>query len=520
MTESSSKRPVGCVYLVGAGPGDPGLITVRGEQLLRRADLVLYDGLVNPLLLRATHASAERTCRVSSPDGRHLPQEEINQRLIDAARLGKTVVRLKQGDPFIFGRGTEEAAALAAAGIPYEVVPGITAATAAAVYAGLSLTHREFSSAVAFITGHEDPTKTANALDYAALAQFPGTLVFYMGLHRLPAIAEALIEHGKPASTPVAVISKATLPVQRIVTGTLANISSLTAAAGLKPPSLVVVGNCVELREKTQWFEQRPLFGRRIGITRAATQADETANRALELGAQPLFLPTIQISPPSTWEDVDEILERLDEFDWLIFTSVNGVNSFFERLWATGRDLRSLASAQIAVIGSSTGAALEQWSLRPDLVPQDFRGEALAAALGPLVAGKRVLWVRASRGRDVLPEALTASGAELEQIVVYQNEDVAAFPPEVQQSLCNGEVDWIGLSSPSIARNLKALLPAEAWPHVGTRLRFAAISPVTASAAAQVGLPVAAVAKTYTWEGLFEAIIIADNESSLEGQPG
>ena len=338
---------VGKVYLVGAGSGDPGLITVRAVECLKRADLVLYDGLVNPLLLRYTSATAERTCRVNSIDGRALPQEEINRHLVEAALSGKTVVRLKGGDPYLFGRGTEEAAALVAAGIPYEVVPGVSAALAASVYAGMSLTHREISSAVALITGHEDPTKAESHLDYAALAQFPGTLVFYMGLHRLEAITHALTQAGKPAETRTAVISRGTWPQQRTVTGTLGDIAARVRQAELHAPSLIIVGECVRLRESLQWFEQRPLFGLRIGITRAEGQACEVIDRVVELGGDPVLLPTITILPPADWSEVDACLQRLDEYDWIVFTSANGVRQFFGRLWSQGGDARRLAGVKL-----------------------------------------------------------------------------------------------------------------------------------------------------------------------------
>lgn len=500
----------GTVYLVGAGPGDPGLLTLRGLECLRRADLVLYDGLVNPLLLQHTAAHAERTCRVDTPTGRVLKQSEINERLIAGARAGKTVVRLKGGDPFVFGRGSEEAAALAEAGIAYEVVPGITAATAAGAYAGISFTHREMASAVAFITGHEDPNKTDSALDYTALANFSGTLVFYMGLHRLASIARSLVEHGKPESTPVAVISRATTPAQRVVTGTLADVAAAVKSAGLPAPSLIVVGECARQREHISWFEKRPLFGKQIGILRAAEQAEPTIARALELGAQPVSLPAIQILPPDDFAAVDDALSRLDTFDWLIFTSTNGVAGLLDRLWETGGDARRLANVRLAAIGPSTAEALERYHLRADVVPDAYRAEALAEALKPHVAGKRVLWARASRGRDVLPEVLTAAGATVEQTVVYQNLDVDAFPDSEASLLERGELDWIGLSSPSIARNLDRLLSEQARSHLGTKTRLASISPVTTAAAKEAGLPIAAEATEYTWEGIFQAIIAAE----------
>ena len=514
MSELTPKSPVpGTVYLVGAGPGDPGLLTLRGAECLSRADLVLYDGLVNPLLLRHTHALAERTCRADGPQGRVIPQAEINQRLVEAALSGKTVVRLKGGDPFIFGRGSEEAAALAAAGIPFEVVPGITAATAAAVYTGISLTHREHASAVAFITGHEDPTKHSS-LDYPALAAFPGTLVFYMGLHRLPTIAQSLIAAGKSSETPACVVSRATQPRQRTVTGNLSEIAGLAKAAELHAPSLVIVGECVRVREQAHWFEDRPLFGQSIGIARPAEQANEVGLRAVELGALPVFLPTIEIAPPDNWQAVDAVLPGLHEFDWVVFSSVNGVEGLLGRLWQTGRDVRALAAAKLAVIGPGTAQALEKFALRADLVPPEFRAEALAEVLRPHVAGKRVLWARASRGRDVLSTALVAAGAHVEELVVYQNRDVNELPAAALHELESGQLDWIALSSPSIARNLARLVTGVARDQLGTRTRLASISPVTTAAAKEVGLPIAVEATEYTWNGLFQAMISAVNSKT------
>ena len=299
------------VYLVGAGPGDPGLLTLKGLRCLQQADLVLYDGLANPVLLRHTSANTERTARVETPTGRVLEQSEINRRLIEAALAGKTVVRLKGGDPFVFGRGSEEAAALAEAGIPFEVVPGITAATAAGAYAGISVTHREMASAVMFVTGHEDPQKPSLAIDYSVLAKFTGTLVFYMGLHRIESIVRRLIEHGKPTETPVAVISRATTPAQRVVSGTLLNIVDEVTDAKLLAPSLIIVGECARQREQLAWFEKRPLFGKRIGILRAAEQAGDSIELAFHLGAQPILLPVIQILPPEEFHDVDEAISSL-----------------------------------------------------------------------------------------------------------------------------------------------------------------------------------------------------------------
>lgn len=492
------------------------MITVRAVECLRRADVVFYDGLVNPLLLRYTKATAERTCRVNSVDGRALPQADINQHLVDAALTGKIVVRLKGGDPYLFGRGTEEAAALVAAGVPFEVVPGVSAALAASVYAGMSLTHREVSSAVALITGHEDPTKPESHLDYAALAAFPGTLVFYMGLHRLEAITQELLAEGKPPETPTAVISRGTWPQQRTVTGTLGDIATHVRTAELHAPSLIIVGECVRLRDSLQWFEKRPLFGLRIGITRPEEQSWEVVDRVLELGGDPVLLPTIGILPPQDWSPIDECQKRLDTYDWIVFTSANGVRQFIGRLWQQGGDARRCGRAKLAAIGSATAAALEEFHLRADLVPDEFRAEALAESLKPLVAGRKVLWVRASRGRDVLPTELRAAGATLDEVVTYQNVDVPALPETVIKDIEEGRLQWIGVSSPSIARNLSSKLSPTAHAQIGKTVQLASISPVTTAVANEAGLTISAEATTYTWEGILQAIIQSTSRSKSD----
>jgi uroporphyrinogen III methyltransferase/synthase len=501
----------GKVYLVGAGPGDPGLVTLKGIECLAQADLVLYDGLVNPLILLHTHAQvertrAERTNPGDRPHGRVLNQQEINDRLIAAAREGKTVVRLKGGDPFVFGRGGEEAAALAAAKIPFEVVPGVTAAVAASAYAGISLTHRDHASAVAFVTGHEDPDKSGSPLDYASLAAFPGTLVFYMGLGRLEAIAQALIAAGKPSQTPAAVISRGTTAAQQTVCALLASLPEMVRDRALHAPSLIIIGDCVLQRDTIGWFEKKRLFGKRVLVARPLSQAAGIVSQLIELGAQPILAPTIEILPPADWHEVDRVLTRVHEFDWIVFTSVNGVQYFLDRLWNTGGDARRLARAKLAAIGDGTADALAKFRLRAELVPMDFRAEGLAAALKPLVAGKRVLWARASRGRDVLPAELRAAGADLEEAVVYRNLDVERLDPQVVEAIAAGGVDWICLSSPSIARNLDRLLPAAARGQLGKSARIVSISPVTTAAAVELGMPVAAEAATCTWDGILAAM--------------
>ncbi|MEX0728023.1 MAG: uroporphyrinogen-III C-methyltransferase [Planctomycetaceae bacterium] len=506
---------VGKVYLVGAGPGDPGLLTLRGYDLLQHADLVLYDGLVHPLVLTFAKGELVRTSRANKNEDAAKKQAAIHELLIAAARQGKTVVRLKGGDPLIFGRGGEEALALTAAGVPFEIVPGITAATAACAYAGIPLTHRESASAVALITGHEDPTKPESALDYAELAKFPGTLVFYMGLHRLEAIVETLIAAGRDPAESAAVISQATTPLQQTITAPLAELPARVRAAQLHAPSVIVIGAVVDMRPAIQWIEQRPLFGVRIGITRAEGQMSEMIKQAWELGAEPVLMPMIEIHPPDDWSGVDAIIDRLHDFDWLIFTSANGVRGLLDRLYDAGNDLRKLSRLKLAAIGPATAETLNEYHLRADLVPTVFRGEALAEALTPLVGGKKVLWARANRGRDVLPQQLRQAGADLEEVIVYHHRDVETLPEEQQAQLEQGAIDWIALSSPAIARQFRKVLSLPAYAALQQqKFRLASISPVTTAAANDADLPIAAEATEFTWDGIFEAIQRAEQKSS------
>ena len=498
---------VGTVYLVGGGPGDPGLLTLRGAELLKRADFVLYDGLVNPLLLRHTSAYAERTARATRDGRRTLEQSEINARLISEARLGKMVVRLKGGDPFIFGRGSEEAEALAAAGIPFEVVPGITAATAAAEYAGISLTHREEASAVAFVTGHEDPTKENSSLDYKNLAGFSGTLVFYMGLHRLPVIVKSLIAAGKSPTTPAAVVSRGSTPLQRTVNATLEELPAAVAKAKLHAPSLIMIGSCVARRDAIRWFETKPLFGMSIGITRPIEQAENEVNKAISLGAQPVLMPMIQVRPIENWEEQDSVFERLSEYSVIVFTSLNGVDGFFQRLFERGDDVRKVAHCRFACIGPVTANRLRSYGVRADWVPETYRAEALAQLLVEhSVEEDRILWAQASRGRDVLPRLCKEAGRSLESLVVYHNEDVATLSEQALELLKRNGLSWIGISSPSIARRLAMLIPDEHRSKIGSSVKLVSISPITTAAAEEAGLEISVEAVDATWDGIFDAI--------------
>lgn len=495
------------VFLVGAGPGDPGLLTLRAVECLARADAVLYDKLVPPALLDHAPPHARRIC-VSDLPGRH-PERwpHIHVALIGLARQGLKVVRLKGGDPMIFGRGGEEAAALRAAGIPYEIVPGITAAVAAAACTDVPLTQRGSASAVAFVTGHENPLKGDSALDWAALARFPGTLAVYMGMARLPVLVQVLTGHGRPADTPVAVVQDAGTGRQRTAVTTLGDLFATVTAEGLTAPALILIGEVVRQRPERSWFESRPLFGRRVLVTRPRGQAAGLVRRLELLGAVPFVLPVVECRPPANWDDVDRAIGRLAEIDWLVFTSANGVQSFFSRLREIGRDLRVLGTVKLAAIGPGTAEALHGFHLDADLVPAEHRSEALAAALKPLVTGKRVLLARADRGRDVLRQELAAV-AEVEQVAVYSQVDAVDPGHEVFDLIRRGEIEFVTLTSANIARAFLNALDETGRVRIeqGT-LKLVSISPVTSAAIRELGGRVAGEAEVYTMDGVVTALL-------------
>jgi uroporphyrinogen III methyltransferase / synthase len=494
------------VSLVGAGPGHSGLLTLRAIECLQQADFVLYDRLISPHMLEHAPPHAERVCVTELAPCHADRNAPVHQLLIDAALAGKRVVRLKGGDPFLFGRGGEEAEALRAAGIAFEVVPGVTAALGAAAYAGIPLTHRACASAVAFVTGHENPAKGEPRLDWVALARFPGTLAIYMGLARLPTIARTMIDFGKPANTPVAVVHSATTGEQRTITAPLSEIAAAVQAAGLTAPAIVLIGAVVALRDHLAWSEQRPLHGKHVLVTRPREQAGELALRLETLGAIPILMPVIAIGPPLDWGPVDAAIDQLGRYQWLVFTSVNGVTALLQRLRVRGKDLRALGGVRLAVIGPSTAEALRHYHLEPDLVPAEYRSESLAAALKPRVAGQRILLARADRGRDVLRDELD-NIAQVDQVAVYSQAD-AAGDAAVLDSLRQGEIDFVLLSSSNIARALARLLDATCCaPLLEGRTRIVSISPVTSAAIAELGWPVAAEAREYTMDGLVQALI-------------
>jgi uroporphyrinogen III methyltransferase/synthase len=495
------------VALVGAGPGHPGLLTLRAAELLAQADVVLYDRLVPIRLLDGVPAGARRIC-VDSLHGTH-PERcpEIYQIMIDAARQGQRVVRLKGGDPFLFGRGGEEAEALHQAGIPYEIVPGVTAALGAGAFAGIPLTHRQHVSAVAFVTGHEKADKTDSFLDWPALARFPGTLVIYMGMARLSHIVEQLLSHGKAADTPAAVVHWATTGRQRTVTAALRDLPAVVEKAGLKAPSLVIIGSVVSLRAELAWFESRPLLGQRVLVTRPRHQASEMAARLEERGAVVSLLPAVEIREPEDWTAVDRALDQLASYHWLVFTSANGVEALIRRLLHSGRDLRALGGLRLAVIGPATADALRRYHLEPDLVPPAYDSESLASVLREQAAGRRVLLARADRGREVLRQQL-AGVAAVEQIAVYSQVDAIDPRSEALEALRQGEIDFVTLTSSNIARSLVRALDEAALQRIrsGT-VRLISISPVTSAVIGELGLPVAAEAREFTAEGVVQALL-------------
>jgi uroporphyrinogen III methyltransferase/synthase len=502
MSDAGLTKKPGKVYFVGAGPGDPGLITLRGVECLQRADVVLYDYLVNARLLDHVRADAARIC-LGEGGGRAFSQEQINARLVELAREGKAVVRLKGGDPMVFARIAEETGRLTAWGIPFEIVPGVTAGLAASSCAGIPITHRDFASAVALVTGQEKRGKAGPPMDYAALAKFPGTLVFYMGSATAQDWAATLIAAGKPAGTPVAIVRRCSFPDQTTVRCSLGELAAqLAPCDDAAPPAVIIVGEAAAPQQSLSWFERRPLFGKKVMVTRPRQQAGALASRFTELGADVLLQPAIRIAEPPDWAPVDRALDRLGEFDWLVFSSANGVEYFLERLLATGRDLRVLAGLQLAAIGPGTASELKRRRLTTDLQAEEYCAESLAALLARDAAGKRVLLARASRGREVLAEQLRGAGGYVEQIVVYSSIDTTVPDGHIAALLRDGRVDWTTVTSSAIARSLAAMFGANL-----RKSRLASISPITSATMRELGYEPAAEASRYTMEGLVEAMV-------------
>ncbi len=508
----------GIVYLVGAGPGDPGLITVRGAHLLALADVVVYDYLSNPELL--SHAPDAEAIYVGKKAASHsMTQAEINDLLVNQAKLGRRVVRLKGGDPFVFGRGGEECEALEREGIPFEVVPGITAAIAAPAYAGIPVTHRDFNSSFTFITGHEkeedykeseSKMRIAGAgsdLDWKALAALP-CLAFYMGVKSLPRICSKLIEHGMDPQMPAATIRWGTTPRQRTVVATVGDLAQKVAEAKLGPPAMTIIGKVVSLRRTLNWFESRPLFGKTIVVTRTRQQASDLSIQLRELGARVIEAPTIDLQPADPGP-IETALADMHEFDWVVFTSANGVRFTRERLIASGRDVRAFGNAKIATIGDSTSEAVgKELCLKVDLSPARLVAEALAEAFAERneIAGKRFLLLRADIARPLLREHLKESGAiEVRDVPIYDTKSTAALPTEVLESLTENEIDWFTFTSSSTVRNFVTLL-GENYREQMKGIRIASIGPITSQTLRQLGLEPTVEARTFDLDGLVAAL--------------
>jgi uroporphyrinogen III methyltransferase/synthase len=495
-----SARP-GIVYLVGAGPGDPGLMTERSLELVASADVIVYDRLIPPSALDGARADADLIFAGKRPGEAEIAQEEIEALMVERARAGRSVVRLKGGDPFVFGRGGEEAEALAAAGIPFEVVPGVTAGVAAPAYAGIPLTHREDASAVAFVTGHEDPAKGDSALDWDAMAAFPGTLVVYMGVKRLGEIVERLIASGRDAGEPAAAIERGTMPGQRTIEAKLGDLAATAAASELRAPAVMVVGPVAARREAVAWLERRPLYGWRVVVTRARAQASGLARTLAALGAEVVELPAIRIEPRLDSDEVRHAVDEIYSYALVCLTSPNGARLLFDALAAAGRDARALSNATVAAIGPGTAEALREHGVIADIVPERSVAESLVEALAEVdVSGRPVLIARAAEARDVLPDALHERGAEVDVVTLY--ETVAEDPdPAALEAAQNA--DYVTFTSSSTVRNF---LDA-----VGDRFpagaRIVSIGPVTSETAREAGVEVHVEAERHDPDGLVEALL-------------
>jgi uroporphyrinogen III methyltransferase/synthase len=490
-----------CVHIVGAGPGDPGLMTARSLELVASADVIYYDRLIPPTALDGARPEAELVYVGKRPGVVNVPQEEIIDRMIESAREGKTVVRLKGGDPFLFGRGAEEAEAIRGAGLDFEIVPGVTAAVAATAYAGIPVTHRQDASAVAFVTGHEDPSRPDGAIDWPALAAFPGTLVFYMGVGRLAGNSAELIAAGRSPEEPAAAIQQGTMPSQRVVVATLGTIAEESRRQEIKAPALIVIGEVARRREQLKWFEDRPLHGKTIVVTRARAQASGFARTLRSLGAAVVELPAIAIEPLIESEEVTRAVLSLAEYELVCLSSPNAVELFFRALVRNGFDARALAGVKVAAVGPGTREALRAHRIEADIVPERSVAEGLVEALEETrVDGRKVLIARAEDARNVLPEALEERGAKVDVVALYRT---VRDTPGSHSLESARDAGWVTFTSASTLENLLAVMP-EGLPR-GARL--ISIGPITSEAIRGAGLEVAAEADRHDLDGLLEALL-------------
>jgi len=501
----------GKIYLVGAGPGDPGLLTIKGKECISQADVVIYDYLANPTFLEYAHDKAE-LIYVGKKGGCHtMSQEEINNLIVKKTQEGKIVVRLKGGDPYIFGRGGEEAQELVKAGINFEVVPGITSAISVPAYAGIPLTHRDHTATVTFITGHESPLKDESNIAWDKLATGAGTLVFLMGVGNLAQIAESLVQHGRSEDTPVAVIRRGTVAEQKTLTGTLKDIAGIAEENNMKPPAIIVVGEVVGLREELNWFEKRPLFGKKIVVTRAREQASGFLEALNSLGAECLEFPTIEVVPPKSWDALDQSINALDNYQWLLFTSVNGVKYFLKRLETLGKDVRDLKGLKIGAIGPKTAEVWERFGIKPDLMPSEYRAEAVVECFKEqeTVKGLKILLPRAAHAREILPEELKNMGAEIDVVPAYQTVKPDHDTGLVREMLKQGAIDMVTFTSSSTVDNFVEMFEPDnkglnQWM---SSVTVACIGPITAKTAQEKGFSVDLVPSEYTIEAFTDSIV-------------
>ena len=498
----------GTVYLVGAGPGDAELLTLRGAELLKRADIVVYDALVNPELLRLAPKTAEIIYGGKRAKDHAIPQDELNALLVAKAREGKTVVRLKGGDPYIFGRGGEEAEELARAKIPFEVVPGISSVVAGPNYAGIPLTHRDLCSSFTVITGHEDPSKEDSSLDWERLAHLPGTKVVLMGVERIRPLAQSLISHGMTADTPVAMVRWGTTGQQQSIEGTLATIADIVAEKRFAAPAVTVIGEVVRLRSKLNWFERRPLFGQRIVVTRTREQASELSHELVERGADVLEIPTIRIVPPNNAEPLAEALAGLGAYDWIVFTSPNGVTAFFDAFFKAFEDIRDFGALRIAAVGPATAAKLAEFHLKVDLMPKEYVSGKIVSAFVEYqsIENVRILLARAQVANPDLPKALEDRGAIVDDIACYKTVIETEDPTGTVARFLEGGADWITFTSSSTVQNFHARFNLPGLLERFPKLKTVSIGPETSKALADLGLQPTVEAKKHTIEGIIAAL--------------
>jgi uroporphyrinogen III methyltransferase / synthase len=507
-------KPKGSVYLVGAGPGDAGLLTLRGAELLQRADVVVYDALVNADLLRLAPKSAEIIFGGKRSRDHAIPQEELNQLLIQKAKEGKTVVRLKGGDPYIFGRGGEEAEELSAAHVPFEVVPGVSSIVAGPNYSGIPLTHREHCSSFTVITGHEDPSKAEGVIDYEHLAKLPGTKVVLMGVERIGQVAQSLMQHGMSRETPVGMVRWGTTGRQQSIEGTLGTIADVVAEQKFAAPAVTVIGDVVKLRGKLNWFEKRPLFGQRVVVTRTREQASHLSRQLTDLGADVLEIPTIKLMPPDDHQELVDALVGIGAYDWLIFTSPNGVTTFFDYFFKAYEDVRSLGAVRLAAVGPGTAAKLTELHLKVDVMPEEFVAKKIAAALTHFesIENLKMLLLRAQVANQELPKMLEEMGAIVDDIACYKTVPETEDRTGAAARFLESGADWITFTSSSTVENFDVRFDLPKLRQQFPKLKLASIGPETSKALAKLGLAPNLEAKEHTIEGLVKSLLAAPRQ--------